>query len=48
MLGTPELYVKNGVTRIFYPSGGIYEGEVRERKRYALECAHVVLQRLAH
>lgn len=34
VLGTPELYVKNGVTRIFYPSGGIYEGEVRERKRH--------------
>mmetsp|Transcript_11615 Transcript_11615/g.23306 ORF Transcript_11615/g.23306 Transcript_11615/m.23306 type:complete len:405 (+) Transcript_11615:63-1277(+) len=34
VLGTPELIVKNGVTRVFYPSGAVYEGEVKDGKRH--------------
>mmetsp|Transcript_26304 Transcript_26304/g.60925 ORF Transcript_26304/g.60925 Transcript_26304/m.60925 type:complete len:357 (+) Transcript_26304:298-1368(+) len=36
VLGTPEMEVKNGVTRIIYPSGSTYEGEVRDGKRHGL------------
>ena len=36
VLGTPAdaIVVKNGVTRIHYPSGACYEGEVRNGKRH--------------
>ena len=44
MLGTPELKVRNGATRIVYPSGAIYEGQVKDRKRYVgLLPPHVVV-----
>jgi hypothetical protein len=36
VLGTPEIIVRNGVTRIVYPRGAIYEGEVKDRKRSAV------------
>ena len=36
VLGTPELPVRNGVTRIIYPSGSMYEGEVTDGKRHGL------------
>ena len=36
VLGTPmdTVIVKNGLTRIYYPSGACYEGEVRDGKRH--------------
>jgi len=36
VLGSKEMVVKNGVTRIYYPSGAVYEGNVREGKRHGL------------
>lgn len=36
VLGTPEIPVRNGVTRIIYPSGSMYEGEVTDGKRHGL------------
>ena len=36
VLGTPDIPVRNGVTRIIYPTGSMYEGEVRDGKRHGL------------
>jgi hypothetical protein len=36
VLGTPPLLVNNGLTRIVYKSGSMYEGEVKDGKRCGL------------
>lgn len=33
VLGTPDIIVRTGITKIEYPDGSVYEGEVNERKR---------------
>uniref|UniRef100_A0A7S4L1R9 Uncharacterized protein n=1 Tax=Guillardia theta TaxID=55529 RepID=A0A7S4L1R9_GUITH len=34
VLGTPDIIVRTGITKIEYPDGSVYEGEVNERKRH--------------
>jgi hypothetical protein len=41
VLGTPDIPVKNGVTRILYKSGSMYEGEVKDGKRCVYACVYV-------